>query len=42
MEIREPPRILLTDEEKTLLSDELTELEAQLAEILDDVKTYQE
>jgi hypothetical protein len=42
MEIGEPPRTLLTEEEKTLLSNELPKLDHKLAQILHDLDTNDE
>ena len=42
MENGEPPRTPLTNEEKTLLSDEMTKMEAKLAGIYNDLNTDEE
>jgi hypothetical protein len=42
MENGEPPRTPLTNEEKTLLSGEMTKIEAKLAEIYNDLNTDEE
>jgi hypothetical protein len=42
MENGKPPRTSLTDEEETLLSDELSKLDHKLASILHDLDTDEE
>jgi hypothetical protein len=42
MENGEPPRTPLTNEEKTLLSGEMTKMEAKLVEIYNDLNTDEE
>jgi hypothetical protein len=41
MESREQPRTPLADDEKTLLSDEWTNMDDKLAKILNDIDTDQ-